>query len=61
MSIIIDLRKKSKKKLIETPEKRVIRYSNIINYNTNIISNPNQLINVKNTKSFLKRSRKDNE
>ena len=61
MNIIIDLRKKSKKKLIESNEKKVIRYSNIINYNTNIISNPNQLINVKNTKSFLKRSRKDNE
>ena len=52
ISVLIDLRKKSKKKLIESPEKRIIRYSNIVNNNINILSN---------NKSFAKKNKKSNE
>ena len=53
LSIVLDSRRKSKKKLIESPDRRVYRYSNFTNYGLS-----NAIIQDKVNKSFIRKSRK---
>ena len=54
LSIVLDSRKKSKKKLIESPDRRVYRYSNFTNYNTTVT-------NDRTNKSFAKKNKRSKE
>ena len=56
LSIVLDSRRKSKKKLIESPDRRVYRYSNFTNY-----GGSNIIIQDKVNKSFIRKSRKGKE
>ena len=53
LSIVLDSRRKSKKKLIESPDRRVYRYSNFTNYGLS-----NAIIQDKVNKSFIRKNRK---
>ena len=53
LSIVLDSRRKSKKKLIESPDRRVYRYSNFTNY-----GGSNIIMQDKVNKSFIRKSRK---
>ena len=53
LSIVLDSRRKSKKKLIESPDRRVYRYSNFTNYGPSDI-----IIQDKVNKSFIRKNRK---
>ena len=57
LSLVVDSRKKSKKKLIDSPDRRVYRYSNFTNYfnnTTNVTNTSNRLSNEKNNKKNKK-------
>ena len=58
LSIVIDSRKKSKKKIFDSPDRRVYRYSNFSNYRApNIVNTSNKNTNDKMNKSFAKRNK----
>ena len=57
LSLVVDSGKKSKKKLIDSPDRRVYRYSNFTNYfnnTTNVTNTSNRLSNEKNNKKNKK-------
>ena len=58
LSIVLDSRKKSKKNLIDSPDRRICRKSNFTNYMTTNSNKNHQLINEKNNKSFVKKPKK---
>lgn len=56
LSIILDSRKNSKKKIIDSSDARAYRYSNFSNYNSNIMNTSNQITNESyHNKSFIKK------
>ena len=57
LSIVIDSRKKSKKKIFDSPDRRVYRYSNFSNYNRNAANNSNKNNNDKINRTFAKRNK----
>ena len=62
LSIVLDTRKKSKKKLIDSLDRKVYRHSNFTNYNTYMTTNTsNQIANDKNERtneSIIKKNKK---
>ena len=59
LSIILDSRKNSKKKIFDSTETGVYRYSNFSNYNSNKMNTSNQITNDSNhNKSFMKKSKR---
>ena len=48
----------SEKKIIESPDRRIYRYSNINNFNSYVINNINQILKDKNNKSYAKKNKK---
>lgn len=63
LSIVLDSRKKSKKKLIDSPDRKVYRFSNFTNYNTfeTNTNTTNQITHDKINKSLVKKNRKSKE
>ena len=62
LSIVIDSRKKSKKKIFDSPDRKVYRYSNFSNYrNRNIVNSSNKNTNDKMNKTFAKRNKLNKE
>ena len=57
LSIVIDSRKKSKKKIFDSPDRRVYRYSNFSNYNAQNGANNNKNNNDKINRTFAKRNK----
>ena len=48
----------SEKKIIDSPDRRIYRYSNINNFNSYVINNINQILKDKNNKSYAKKNKK---
>ena len=63
LSIVLDSRKKLKKKLIDSPDRKGYRFSNFTNYNTfeTNTNTMNQISHDKINKSLIKKNRKSKE
>jgi hypothetical protein len=63
LSIVLDSRKKLKKKLIDSPDRKGYRFSNFTNYNTfeTNTNTTNQITHDKNSRSLIKKNKKSKE